>query len=365
MPRFEFRADPAWVTVGEGLSLGFRHWRATAIYWAIPVLLVGIISTIAYWGMQAGIEGSLPPSSEVYDPYTGEIDLLRILAPMVPQLVVSTLVLGSVTLVARWVYYALAIKGLRGGEITSGWLIARGLRAFVVDMLIMLSATGLAGVLFLVGTSAGIGLALLLGAIAFSALLYIEVRLVFWPLAIFDGAGILEALAGSWRASEGAVLRMIGWALAAGGVGLVVNIGVSIVTAPLSRAIPLQSGIKAGVTEALAVFVLFTLAVLYESQLRRNLPERASPPPPTVEALRPWPGYAPADPGSPAPGTGPWPAAPAPGSAPGSAPAAPASGPWSSWDTPPINPDAPATWDTEPGDPEAPPPAPQPPAPPA
>jgi hypothetical protein len=314
-----------------------------------------------YWGLEATIRGQSVPAYNQY----GEVDLGALLAPLIPQFIVTTLLVGAVALVARWVYYALAISGLRGGEITSGWLIGRGLRALGADLLVLVAGTGLTGALFGVGVATRVDLALLLALFVLPVLIYLEVRLAFWPLVIFDGAGIFEGLAAAWRASAGGAGRMFGWALAVAGVGFLVNIGVAIVTAPLGGAIPLQSGLKAGVTEAYAVFQLFTLAVIYESQLRRTMPERASPPPASgfTEPARAWPGYAPADPGYAAP---PW---TPPGPAPTTTPPA---GPGAAWDVPPINPDAPDDWDAAqrgvpaPGDPpaDAPPLAP-PPAPPS
>jgi hypothetical protein len=367
MPRFEFRTDPAWTTVGEGLSLAFRQWRATATWWAIPVLLVGILSTLFYWGIEASVRGLPAP---VLDGMSGyDLDWVAFFTPLIPQFVLSTLVLSVIASVARWVYYALAILGLRGGELRSGWVVGRGLRTIAAEVGVLLVSLAVGGVLFGIATAAGTGIGILLGLVAACIAIYVQVRLAFWSLMIFDGAGIVEAARASWAASAGGMLRMIGWALATVGVGFLVNIGVSIATFPLSAAIPLQSGIKAGVTEAFAVFTLFALAVLYESQLRRTMPDRASPPPAGyVEPARAWPGYAPASAVPPA-----WPGS-APGPVPSAAPAgtgaaAGAPAPMPAWEHEPINPDAPADWDAVPGQ-DAPgsptdPDAPQPPPPPA
>ena len=381
MPRFEFRADPAWVTVSEGLSLGFRHWRATAPYWAIPVLIVGILSTIVYWGLEATIRGRVVTFVDPYDPMPVGLDIAAMLAPIIPGFIVSTLILGVVTLLTRWIYYALAISGLRGREISSGLVLGRGVRAFGADMLFLLAFAAIVALVFGIASTAGSGLAVILGIGAACVSLYLQVRLAFWTLMIFDGAGIVEAAGASWQATADVVGRMVGWAAAVVGVGFLVNIGVGIATFPLADAVPLSSGVKAGATEAFAVFQLFTLAVLYESQLRRTMPHRASPPPAGyAEPTRSWPGYAPVSsgyPGAPdsqAPGrpVPPWPSAPdAPSS---SAPAATpqdATGVGPAWDEPPVNPDAPATWDPKPIDaapgtePGAEPEPPRPPAPPA
>ena len=178
MPRFAFRADPAWVTVGEGLSLGFRHWRATATYWAIPVLVVGILSTIVYWALEAAITGSVRPSGYRYDA-TGSIDITALLTPLIPGFIVSTVILGIVTLITRWIYYALAIGGLRGRDLSSDLIVGRGVRAFVADLLFMLVFVAVLAVLFGIASTAGSGLAIVLGIGAACVSFYLQVRLAF------------------------------------------------------------------------------------------------------------------------------------------------------------------------------------------
>jgi hypothetical protein len=278
MPRFEFRVDPAWVTLGQGLSMAFGHWRATALFWAIPALVVGILSTLVYWGLEVALVQTapviVPPVGSDFD-----MDWGAILGPLIPQFVVSTVVLGIASMIARWVYLALAVTGLRGGEVTSGWVVSRGLRSLAAELLLLLVYLAVSAGVLVAFLAAGPAAGFLLALAVACAAIYVQVRVSFWSLAIFDGAGMAEGLHGTWRLSQDAVLRMVGWALAVVGLSFLASIPMSVLSIPLSDAVPLQSGIRAGVTEMLAVFQVFALAVLYESQRRRIMPSAVAPGP--------------------------------------------------------------------------------------
>ena len=100
---------------------------------------------------------------------------------------------------------------------------------------------------------------------------YLSVRLIFWPLAIFDGAGIGQGLTATWLLSRGAVARMLGWGLAVVAIGVLANLLASLVTVPLGDANPVRAGITAAVTEVVAAWSTIALAVIYESQRRRSV----------------------------------------------------------------------------------------------
>ena len=205
-------------------------------------------------------------------------------------------------------------------------MVDRGLRTIAGGLLVTLVLVIVTGVLLL-SLAGGPGLTLVLGLALAVPYFWIAIRIVFWPLAVFDGAGIVEAFRTSWMLSRGAVERMVGWALATIAVLMLVRIALGIVLIPLGDESVIRSGIEAAVSEAFAVFNLFVLAVLYESQRRLAAPDRGPRPTPMVPD---WPQPTVAPPS-------PWAASPdgtqavgTPPAAPGTEPPPPAD-PWHPW----------------------------------
>jgi hypothetical protein len=278
MPTIPFTSDPAGITIGEGLSVSARYWRATIDLWSLPVALVAAVAALVTWlvGGLAPAPGSSPTT------YVPGMDPWTVIGPYLPGFLSSTFVTGTVSMVAGWVYLAIAIAGLRGHRVMPGWIIRRGMRTFAASVLLAIAFGAAFAVLAVISLIGGPGLVLVVMITALVPAIYVSVRLIFWSLAIFDGAGIRQGLGATWLLSRGAVARMLGWGLTVATLGVLVNIAASLVTLPLGDGNPVGSGIAAAATEAFAAYSMIVLAVVYESQRRRTVlrsPEPASPAP--------------------------------------------------------------------------------------
>lgn len=272
-PTIQFSADPAEVDIGEGLSVAARYWRTMADLWLLPVAVVAAVTAVVAWALPGPASGwGTLPLADV--PGT---DPMTVIGPLLPQLVVSTVVVGSVTMVASWVYLAIAVAGLRGYKVMPGWILRRGVRAFAADLLVTVAFGAVFGILALLTVGGGPGLMVVVMAMAFVPAIYLSVRLIFWSLAIFDGADIVVGLHAAWRISRGSVPRMLGWGILVAVIGLAVRGAAELVTTPIGDGNPVRAGITAAVTEAFAAYSTIALAVIYESQRRRAV--LASPAP--------------------------------------------------------------------------------------
>lgn len=267
MPTIAFTSDPAGITLGEGLSVAARYWRATIDLWSLPVAVVAAVTTVVAWliGEVAPVPGA-PPAT-----FTPGTDPMTLIGPYLPGFLASTLVAGTASMVAGWVYLSIAVAGLRGYRVMPGWIVRRGVRAFVADVLVMLGFGATFAVLAILSLAGGPGLTVVVTITALVPAAYLSVRLVFWSLAIFDGAGIGQGLGATWLLSRGAVARMLGWGLTVATIGLLVNAAATLVTAPLGDGNPVRTGITAAATEAFAAYSMMALAVIYESQRRRSV----------------------------------------------------------------------------------------------
>jgi hypothetical protein len=278
MPTIPFTSDPAGITVGEGLSAAARYWRATIDLWSLPAALVAAVTAIVTW-----LFGGLTPAPGVLPKIDAPgTDPMTVIGPYLPGLLASNLVTGAVTVVAGWVYLSIAIAGLRGYRVMPAWIVRRGLRTFVADVLLALGFGAVFGVLAVISLAGGPGLVFVVMATASIPAFYVSVRLIFWSLAIFDGAGIREGLGATWLLSRGAVARMLGWGLLVATLGLLVSLTTSLATLPLGEGNPVGAGITAAVTEAFTAYSMIALAVIYESQRRRSvlrsqMPARSAP----------------------------------------------------------------------------------------
>lgn len=289
MPTIPFSSDPAAIDMGEGLSVSARYWRATADLWTLPVAIVAAVTAVATWM----VARFMPAPAALPTEYLPDMDLVAAIGPFLPQLFVSTVIIGAATMLAGWVYLAIAIAGLRGYRVMPGWIIRRGVRAFAADLLVTVAFAATFGLLALLSLAGGLGLVAIVAVTAFVPAIYVSIRLIFWSLAIFDGADIVGGLHATWSISRGAVARMLGWGLLVGAIGWMVRAAAEFVTTPLGDANPVRAGITAAATEAFAAYGTIALAVIYESQRRRAI--LASPaaapagPPPSSSPFEPPP----------------------------------------------------------------------------
>jgi len=333
MDTIRFDRHPATITLGDGISMAARYLMATWQWWAIPVVALAIVG-----GLLSGFATNAALNTN-FRYLTRSDQVTELTGLIVPAFGVSIL-LTIASVVVGWFYTALAVHGLRGRPITTEWVVGAGLRSLAGSILLAIAWIG-AWVAFaiLAIITQGILLIALIGLIP--AAMYVGIRIFFWTLAIFDGAGITDSFRVSWDLSAGAVLRMLGWGIAFVLLSIVISIGVRLVTLPLSGAPAIEAFVNQLVSGAISVFTLFGTAILYESQRWAKMPP-AYGQPVAAAPTPPW-----ATPGTAAPGGYPS------NSGYASAPGYPMSGDPSAAAYPASAGSAPA-----PADPNAPPPAP-------
>ena len=270
-----FESPPAAVTVGEGVSAAARYWRETLELWILPVVAVGIIGGAATWLLGSVALDQATISSDIRE----RGDIVAVLQLVLPQILVLTAVTTVVAILASWVYVAIAIAGLRGRALTAGWIVGAGLRTLVAGIIQTAAVLAAFGLAILLGGP----LALILFLVLIVPAIYLSLRLTFWQYAIFDGDGIIPGLRTTWAITRGGVLRIAGWGLAIAGISLLVRIGIGVVTALLRDDLaPVAAGISALSDAAFAAFQVIVIAILYESQRLRHLPQ----PPPAPGTFR-------------------------------------------------------------------------------
>jgi hypothetical protein len=311
-----FSRSPALVTLGEALGLAARYWAESWERWVLPVVAVAATN-----GLATGLlGGAVLDARTMQSLLVPAVDGTAIDPAQLPRLVAGPIAVTVVSIVAGWFLLANAVAGIRGREVTLSWVIGAGVRTLAAAML--LGATVTALLAFMLAFRA---IGLLLALAAFPALLYVLVRLTFWGTAIFDGASITASLARSWAITRGAVLRVFGWSLAVGLLGLGLSIIGSAAAVALSGIPAVGDAIAGGLDTVFQAFAVVVTAILYESQRLRSTvvpPDRGTAAP-WRGAPPPWPPDAP--PPSPPPAQdqpapdpdGPPPPPPAPPATPG------------------------------------------------
>lgn len=265
MPTIRFDRHPAWVTIGDGLSIAFGYWRASWQLWILPVAAMVLVNVLV-----AVVFGRTALDAQLF--YPAGPSRSFVMPDLPPSLVAGPLAVALVSLVVDWFLTVIAVAGLRGRPITTAWVIGAGLRTFAASLLT--GFVGLAVSLVVVIVAVAVPVALLGLVVLVPVAVYLLVRIAFWNVAIFDGAGVLQGLDVTWRISRGSVLRMFGWGLVAVVLGLVVSIGAAPITIMLAIVgVPSVGGaITAGLGAAFRAFSMILLAVLYESQRWRLAP---------------------------------------------------------------------------------------------
>lgn len=264
MSSIPFPRPPASLTLGEALSLAARYWTASWERWVLAVVAVGLAGGLARWllgtttiDQEALTRLTLPGGSGV-DP------------SVLPGMLAGPLAVAIVSLVADWFLYANAVAGLRGRDVTLGWVVRAGLRTLLVLLAVAIGFSAATVVLVALGLLGLIALIL-----AFPVLLYAGIRLQFWTVGIFDGLGIEAAARESWRLTRGAVLRVLGWSLALLGLSLLVGLASTPVSLLFASQPVIPAAIGAVLGTAFQAFTLIVIAILYESQRGRAM---GSPP---------------------------------------------------------------------------------------
>ena len=290
---FAFSNHPALITVTQGIQDAFSFLGTTWKKWLPAAIAVAVFSMIV-----TAILGRAVTTDLYYqDPYTGDVfwnnDLLR---RYIVASVAGGLATGLVTVIASWVFNATAIAGLRNRPVTLDTVIGRGALSFVASLLLGLVVAGIAivSIIVLVVVSVAahaLGALLILAAVfvGIPVLIYVDIRLIFVTLAIFDGFGVIDAFHESWRLSKSAVLRMFGWGFMAALIVLGFEILGGIFAAVFSAASgtePVATFITSFFSMIATVLGVYMMAVLYESQRARLDPNLYGPLPMQVA-----PGY--------------------------------------------------------------------------
>jgi hypothetical protein len=281
---FSFSAHPATISVTQGIQDAFGFLVASWRRWLPIVLLISVFTLVIYAVVYSYIGSTDFRSLYYVDSYTGKIvwepDAQSRLWSLVPPLVGLGLVEVVLNLVATWVFTATAIGGLRGRPMTVSYVVGRGLRVLAAGFLLGLAAI-VALFLLLVIAVATMGIGFLLWFAAIPAAIYISMRLAFMSLAIFDGFGVIDGMKESWRLSERSVLRIFGWSLMAGLIGLAFGLIAGIVSAPFSTsgAQSISQAVSSCVSATASCLGVFMMAVLYESQRARMDPNLYGPVP--------------------------------------------------------------------------------------
>lgn len=289
--------------------------------WLPAVLLLSGLEFIVYLLF-------VPDFSSLYyiDDYTGKLVWSPDAGTKIPPMVAGLILVAVLGMVVSWVFVAIAIAGLRNRPVTVEQIVVRGLLTLGASLLLSLAVVvAMVPVAVVLVAAPPLGILLIFAAIF--VFIYVEIRLIFFNLAIFDGFGPIEGLRESWRLSQGSVGRLFGWGLMAALIGMVFSIVAGFISTPLTVMHANEAGqaVSYVVQSAGSCFTVFLMAVLYESQ-RARLDPTLYPYP----AMPPYPG----------PQPGAWGPAPYPGPQPGPwgpAPYTPAPG----W---PGNPDVPPGW---------------------
>lgn len=266
MPTIRFDRHPATITIGDGLAAAFRYWRASWMLWILPVAAMVLVNGLAYVAF-----GSTTIDPRAFES-AGAGTRAFVMPALAPSVLAGPLAVALVSLVVDWFLTAIAVAGLRGRPITADWVIGAGLRTFVAELLTGFVALAVSLVIVVVAVAAPV---VLIGLFLLVPIgVYVLIRITFWNLAIFDGAGVLGGFDLAWRISRDSVLRMLGWGIVVALLGIALTLG----TVPFTILFAVAGVPVVGTTLAAAVsapfraYTMIALAVLYESQRWRYAP---------------------------------------------------------------------------------------------
>jgi hypothetical protein len=313
---FAFNVHPAYVALGDGIGVAWGYLGATWRSWLPLIVAVGLADLLI--GLMTN--SIMPTDSTKWfteDPVTGRLVASAEFNAALGRIVAAGLLRGLIGLVAGWFVTGIAIAGLRGRPLELGWILGRGVTAFLTSILVGLAIVSVVVIWLVAILISAVFPPLLLVTIPGGCvfLVWVVVRLIFTTLAVFDGRGVFDALAESWDLSNRSVMRLLGWGFVAWLIGIAFWIATGFVTAAFSAggAAAVASGLSSAASQVAACFSTFMLAVLYESQgLRRDIMTGAEPMPAGPYGPGPAPGPYPGgtylagwNPGGPAnPGTG-------------------------------------------------------------
>jgi hypothetical protein len=266
---FAFSQHPTTITVTEGIQDAFKYLQTSWRKWLPVVAAIAACSFVLYV-----LVGSVDTRTLYYtDPVTDRILWYSDAPSKLAGIAFSTVAGAIVSAVGSWVFYALAIVGLRNRPLTAGYVIRRGLLSVVSGLIIAFAVlASLTVLLIVIVIVPPVGLLALVVAIPIG--FYLVIRVIFVSLAVFDGFDPIEAIQESWRISNGSVQRMFGWGVLAVLIGLAVGILAGLITDLFATSVlaPLAQAVSSFVITTASVLTLFMMAVLYESERARKDP---------------------------------------------------------------------------------------------
>jgi hypothetical protein len=251
--------NPAALGITEGIQDAFAYLQQTWRMWLPVVIAIAVCSFGVY-----AIVGSTDTSTIYHvDPDTNQVVWNQdALVKVGGRFVAATAATGLVGLIGSWVFNAVAIGGLRHRPLTISWIVTRGLVTVLAGIVVGVACV-LAVVVLALVTVAVPPLGVILILVAIPVGIYFAIRLVFYSLAIFDGFGPIDGLWESWRLSDGAVARMLGWGLMAVLISLAFGVLAGVI-APLAGGTlqPLGQALSTAITTIGSCFTNIKMAVL-------------------------------------------------------------------------------------------------------
>jgi hypothetical protein len=290
------------ISVTQGIQDAFRYLGASWRRWLPMVLLISVFTLVIYAVVYSYVGSTDFRSLYYVDSYTGQIVFEPDAQSKLWSLVLPGLAIGLVyvilNMVAGWVFAATAISGLRNRPLTIAGVVERGLWTIVAGIVIVVAVL-VAVIAWVIVTVILFPIGVLLAFAAIPLGIYIEIRLIFISLAIFDGFGPIEGIKEAWRLSNGSVLRMFGWGLMAILITIAFSIAGGLVSAPFTAtgAAPVAQAMSGAIGLTASCFTVFMMAVLYESERARKDPNLYGPVPMPMYGGYGYPSAPPAIPG--------------------------------------------------------------------
>lgn len=274
---YRFETPAASISIGKAYGAALGLFGSTVVRWAIPAAVIALTAVLIPRFLMGRAEGLLPGLADLPSYLSGATEdpsrllstLQGELSSLVGQAGLLMVLQWLITTVGTFFFAAIAIDGLRGGRLSSGEIVGRGVAGLVASLIVSVLVF-LAVILLLVGV---LSLIVTVGQVALVGLLapaivavYLQARTSFVILAAMDGEGLLGSIGASWRMSADGVLRVIGWFIVAAIVVFVVGIPLGFVAA---IADPIGPFAATFLSTALSAFLLLVTACLYESQRAR------------------------------------------------------------------------------------------------
>lgn len=244
-------------------------WRKSWKKW-LPVAVVVAVVNLLVGAFLLNIDGPLYST----DRWSGRV-VWNVAGDELFGALAGTAILAIVSMAAAWIYTGIVVAGIRNRPITIGWLASCGLTSVVASLIIaFIVVCAVFAAIIVLSVAAQIlgGLSIVLWIAMLVGFVIAVIRVSLVAIAIFDGSGPMEGIFDSWELTQGAVLRVLGWALVAAVIVVGLSIAGTVASLPFSSADsrPLAQCISSFASQVGACLTVFLMAVLYESQYARR-----------------------------------------------------------------------------------------------